>query len=50
VVLTRGAVVDWPTALIAAGSLVVVWRSKNKEPFLVVAAGVVGVVLYPLVH
>jgi chromate transporter len=50
VVLVRGAVVDRPTAIIALGSLVVVWRLKNKEPFLVVAAAVAGVILYPLVH
>jgi chromate transporter len=45
VVLTRQAVVDLPTGAILAASLVFVWRFKNREPVLVVLAGVAGVMI-----
>jgi chromate transporter len=48
IVLTRGAVVDWPTALIALVSLGFVLRFKNREPVLVLLAGVAGVLFHPL--
>jgi chromate transporter len=50
IVLTRGAVIDWPTAAIAVAALAFVWRFKNREPFLVLFAGVAGLVIYPLVR
>src|SRR4051812_31951632 len=40
VVLTRGAVVDAKTAAIALTALVLLWRFKIKEPFIVLLAGV----------
>jgi chromate transporter len=48
VVLTRGAVVDGRTALIAIAALAFVLRFKNKEPVLVLLAGVAGIVLHRL--
>jgi chromate transporter len=48
VVLTRGAVVDWPTAGIALGALAFVLGLKNKEPILVLLAAVAGLALFPL--
>jgi chromate transporter len=46
IVLTRGAVTDLPTALIALAGLVFVLRFKNREPVLVVLAGLAGLALY----
>jgi chromate transporter len=48
IVLTRGAVVDWPTAGIALAALAFVWRFKNREPILVLLAAVAGLLLHPL--
>jgi len=46
VVLARGAIVDWPTAGIALVSLAFLLRFKNREPLVVVLAGVAGLVLH----
>lgn len=48
IVLTRGAVVDWPTALIGLAALGFVLRFKNREPVLVLLAGLAGILLHPL--
>lgn len=48
IVLTRGAVVDWPTAGIAAGALLFVLKFKNREPVLVLLAALAGLILHPL--
>lgn len=48
IVLTRGAVVDWPTAAVALAALVFVLVFKNKEPFLVALAAIAGIALHPL--
>jgi chromate transporter len=48
IVLTRGAVVDWPTAVIAVMALAFVLQFKNKEPILVLLAGIAGILLHPL--
>src|SRR5204863_2020221 len=42
VVLSKGAIVDWKTALIAAAALAFVLRFKNKEPVLVALAAAAG--------
>jgi chromate transporter len=49
VVLAYRAVYDLPTAAVALASLVVLWRFKVPEPILVTAAGVVGLIVWPLV-
>jgi chromate transporter len=48
VVLARGAIIDAPTAAIAAASLVLLWRVKFKlkEPALVFATGAIGLLLH----
>lgn len=45
VVLAKGAIVDWETALIAVGGLGFVLRFKNKEPILVLLAALAGIAL-----
>jgi chromate transporter len=46
VVLSKGAIVDWRTGLIAAAALAFVLRFKNKEPLLVLGAAVAGLLLH----
>ncbi len=48
VVLTRSAVVDWPTVGIAVVSLAFMIRFKNREPVLVLLAALAGLLLHPL--
>jgi chromate transporter len=50
VVLAQRAVYDVPTALTALVALGVLWRFKVPEPIVVVVAGALGVVLWPLVR
>ena len=46
VVLTRHAVIDAKTAVIAVVALVLLWRFKIKEPWVVVLGAIAGVILY----
>ncbi|MBI4491210.1 MAG: chromate efflux transporter [Chloroflexi bacterium] len=48
VVLGQRAIHDLPTAAIALASLGVLWRFKLPEPLLVLAAGALGLALWPL--
>jgi chromate transporter len=50
VVIAFRAIYDVPTALIALVSLGILWRYKVPEPILVVAAAVVGVIVWPLMR
>jgi chromate transporter len=50
IVLAQRAVYDLPTALIALVGLGVLWRFKIPEPIVVIVAGALGVVLWPLVR
>jgi chromate transporter len=45
-VLTRQTITDWTTAAIAAVALAVVLRFKNKEPFIVAAGALAGLLLH----
>jgi chromate transporter len=45
-VIARGAVRDLPTAAIAVGALVAIWR-KAPEPLVVAGAGIAGLLAYP---
>ena len=45
IVLTRQAVTDAKTVVILAVSLILLWQFKVKEPFIVLAAGLVGLAL-----
>lgn len=46
VVLTRQAVTDWPTVAIALVTLAVLWRFKVGEPYVVLAAGALGILIH----
>jgi chromate transporter len=46
VVLTRQAVIDWPTATIALVALGVLWRFKLPEPLVVVGGALAGLLLH----
>ncbi len=50
VVLGLRSIYDPPTALIGLASLALLWRFKLQEPLLVVAAGLAGLVAWPLVR
>lgn len=50
VLLGRIAIGDWLTALVAAGSLLVLFRWKVSNPVLVAAAAVIGLVAFPLLR
>jgi chromate transporter len=50
VVIALRAIYDVPTALIALVSFAVLWRYKIPEPILVVAAAVVGLIVWPLMR
>jgi chromate transporter len=50
IVLAQGAIVDWPTVVIAVGGLAFVLRFKNREPVLVLLAAIAGLALYPIYH
>jgi chromate transporter len=49
-VLGARAVNDAPTALITIVSLAVLWRYKIPEPIIVSVAGLVGLIVYPILH
>jgi chromate transporter len=52
IVLGRKSIIDIPTALIALVTLALLWYFKKKlpEPIVVLAAALVGLVIYPLTH
>jgi chromate transporter len=47
-VLARRAIVDLPTAAIALVGLAVLWRFRVPEPLVVIAAGALGLVFWPI--
>jgi chromate transporter len=50
VVLGLRSIYDFPTALIGLVTLGLLWRFKLQEPILVVAAGVTGLIIWPLLR
>jgi chromate transporter len=50
IVLGTRAITDIPTAAIGLVSLAILWRYKITEPVIVTAAGLIGLILWPLVH
>jgi chromate transporter len=48
VVLARRSLTDWPTLLIAAVTLVVLWRWKLPEPVIVLVAAAAGLLIHAL--
>ena len=50
IVLGQRSIVDVPTALVGLVTLALLWRWRIPEPLLVLAAGIAGLVLYPMTH
>src|SRR6266403_2881162 len=48
VLLGKIALGDWLTALVAAGSLIVLFRWKVSNPLLVAATAIIGLIAFPL--
>lgn len=51
VVLGQRSITDIPTALIAIGTLAILWNTRKiPEPLLVLGAAVLGLILYPMMQ
>lgn len=51
IVIGKRSLIDLPTTLIAIVTLALLWKFKKlPEPLLVLAAAIVGLVVYPLTH
>ena len=51
VVLAQRSIVDIPTALLALMTGFILWKFKTlKEPLIVIAAALIGLAVYPLMH
>ena len=51
VVIGQRSITDWLTALLAVGTAVLLWRFKKlTEPVIVIAAALIGLVAFPLLH
>jgi chromate transporter len=51
IVIAKRSIVDVPTALMALLSIAILWKYKKlQEPVVVLAAALLGLVLYPLTH
>lgn len=51
IVIARRSIIDLPTVVIAAVTVLLLWRFKKlQEPVVVGAAAIVGLVIYPLLH
>jgi chromate transporter len=49
IVIAKRSIVDIPTALIAVVTIALLWRFKKlQEPVIIVAAAILGLVIYPL--
>ncbi len=51
VVLARRSIVDWPTISLALATIALLWMVKNvKEPVVIGAAALLGLLIHPLVR
>jgi chromate transporter len=51
IVIARRSIVDWPTILLALATALLLWRFKRlQEPVIVIAAALIGLVVYPIIH
>ncbi|WP_175908107.1 MULTISPECIES: chromate transporter [unclassified Burkholderia] len=51
IVIARRSIVDWPTVLLALATVLLLWRFKKlQEPIIVIAAALIGLAVYPLIH
>jgi chromate transporter len=46
VILGEGSIVDIPTAVIGAASVLILWRFKTPEPIVIAVAAIAGVILH----
>lgn len=51
IVLAQRSIIDLPTVLLAVATVALLWRFKKlKEPIIVIAAAMIGLAAYPLLH
>ncbi|WMY06913.1 chromate transporter [Paraburkholderia phenoliruptrix] len=51
IVVARRSIIDWPTVLLALATVLLLWRFKKlQEPVIVIAAALIGLAVYPLIH
>ncbi|CAL8481480.1 Chromate transport protein (plasmid) [Caballeronia sp. S22] len=51
IVIAKRSIVDWPTALLAVATVLLLWRfRKLQEPVIVSAAALIGLAVFPLHH
>ena len=51
IVIAKRSIIDIPTALIAVVTILLLWKFKKlPEPIVVIAAAIVGLIIYPLSH
>ena len=51
IVIAKRSIVDLPTAVLAVATIALLWKYKKlQEPVVVLAAALLGLVLYPLTH
>lgn len=51
IVIAKRSIVDIPTALMALATIAILWKYKKlQEPFVVLGAALLGLVLYPLLR
>ena len=51
IVLAQRSIIDLTTVLLAVATAALLWRFKKiKEPVLVIAAAIIGLAVYPLLH
>jgi chromate transporter len=49
IVIAKRSIIDIPTALIALATVTLLWKFKKlREPVIVAAAAVLGLIIYPL--
>ncbi len=46
VILGQGSIVDIPTAVIGAASILILWRFKTPEPVVIAVAAIAGIILH----
>lgn len=51
VVIAQRTLTDIPTAVLAVAATALLWRFKKiPEPYVVLAAALIGLLIYPLMH
>ncbi len=51
VVIAQRSILDIPTAILAIGATILLWKFKKiPEPFVVLGAALLGLIIYPLIH